>query len=273
MLIYSSTDYKAILKDSLLEKKAVLGSHYTFQRMATACRIEKAYLSRTLNGDAHLNADQLHLACRFLGFSSEEEDYLHLLLRQTRAAVPSYRKKLEKEIRSLQKRVNLTESHIKAEPHAKDSVEMMEYFLDPNVQLVHMFLTVKRFAEDPKLIAPILQITMDRVLELVAKLERLEFIQLRGSSYQVLRNNLHLSSESHHFRLYRQLTRLKSMERLQNLSNDQAYSFSVSFSATTKVRKQLQDEFMKFLSKAEASVKQSDGEDVFQMNFDLFPWT
>ena len=68
------------------------------------------------------------------------------------------------------------------------------------------------------------------------------------------------------------LMRLKSAERLQVVSPEKRYSFSVTFSTSENTRAAIHEEFLQFLVRIESQVKSSVGENAYQINFDLFPW-
>lgn len=273
MHLFEYESYKAALKDAVLEKKAHLGLHYTFQKMAVACRIEKTYLSRVLNDTSHLSLEQLYLACAYLGFNADQQHYMQILLQLERASESPYKTNLKSELERVRIRLATTEQHIKSTSLSPDSPEMIEYFLLPEAQIVHMFLTIPRFAEDLRLISESLRISMERLLELMRKLEALGFIQLRDGLYRVVKNDMHFSSESRYFEAYRLASRMRSLQRQQQLSREEGYSFSVSFSSTPEVQARIRGEFMKLLSKIESWVKEGGEEEVYQMNFDLFPWS
>ena len=50
------------------------------------------------------------------------------------------------------------------------------------------------------------------------------------------------------------------------------YSFSVTFATENKIREQIQQKFLAFLGEIELLVKDGEGDNAYQLNFDLFPW-
>jgi hypothetical protein len=66
--------------------------------------------------------------------------------------------------------------------------------------------------------------------------------------------------------------RLQTLQQIKRLDADERFLFSVTFSGNEATQAALHEEFLKFLRKAEAIVKDAPPEGVFQMNFDLFPW-
>jgi hypothetical protein len=60
---------------------------------------------------------------------------------------------------------------------------------------------------------------------------------------------------------------------MEGLPRDEAYSFSVTFSADPSVRKVIQMRFLEYLKDIEELVSQAPCEKAYQLNFDVFPWT
>ncbi|MBF0298773.1 MAG: hypothetical protein HQK51_08640 [Oligoflexia bacterium] len=64
MSIYNEIDYRKIFKGLILQRKKK-DSTINFQNMATYMRIQKPYLSKIINGFAHMNADHISRMCLF----------------------------------------------------------------------------------------------------------------------------------------------------------------------------------------------------------------
>ena len=78
MNIYEELDYRVILRKTIEERKRV-DSSSNFQKLATAIRVQKSYLSKVFRETTDLNTDQLFLACEHLEFTSDQKNYLFLL--------------------------------------------------------------------------------------------------------------------------------------------------------------------------------------------------
>ena len=66
------------------------------------------------------------------------------------------------------------------------------------------------------------------------------------------------------------MQKMKSIELIQKLKAEQKYNFSVIFSATPEVKKEIQENFFKFLKQCQASVQDAKSQELYQLNFDLF---
>lgn len=272
MTHFSYTDYRPLLKDSLLARKKQLPGTLTFQEMARLCRVHKAYLSKVLAGDGHLSADQLFHCCEYLGFTKVESRYVQAIFEYERSSSKTRRRLLLEEIETLRAEGTATEAHLEVEPSKAIASIDQEYYLDPNFQVVHMLLTIERYAKDAQVLASILRIDAQELARIIGRLSQQGIIALRDGKYEVVRDLLHLSQSDLVFPLHNRLLRLKSLERIQQPQSPRPYAFSATFSADEQSFATIRDAFMKFVKKAQKSVQGAEETRVYQMNFDLFSW-
>lgn len=274
MHIFSEKSYKTIIKQAVEGKKAVVGAAaFSFQGLAAACGIQKTYLSRVLNGDGHLNSDQLYLGLSYLGLSSDESDYVMLLHEWERSTVPARRKSLEEELRQARIANTKTEKHLEADVSLNDKIDSTAYYLNVNTQLVHMFLTIPHYAEAPTTISKALGISEATMTGILRLLSQLGIITYKGGRIVVLRDALHLPKDAPLTRPYRTMMRLKALERLQSDGIHEPYAYSLFFSGNEDARAAIQGLFFEFLKKAEKIIRPAKCERVYQMQFDLLDWS
>jgi hypothetical protein len=272
MAVFGQFSYKRVLHDRLLALKAQ-NPKLTFQALAAHCRVQKTYLSRVLNDKkAHLSSDQLHLAIEYLGFSSEETEYLETLFEWERSTLKSRREKLSARLKRLEQAALRTERHIGSEVPALGPEGWTDYYLDPVLQLVHMFLCIGRYAKDPSSIEGAIGLSRSELSGALKKLCQLGIATTEGGAYRVVRENLHLPADSALHRPYQTLLRLMAMERTRRMKAEDLYTYSVIVSATSKERDWIRREFMALLEKADLLIRKAPSEEVFQLHFDLFPW-
>lgn len=273
-LAYEFDDYKALLHDTLLVRKETISKSYTFQSMAKACRVQKTYLSRVFNGDAHLNDDQVFLAGEYLGMTTDERHFLALLHQHARSVVPQKKRLIERDLSALKKKHLMSESHLAArqigvQPEAAD---LAQYYLEPDLQLLHMYLTIDRYAREPQKLRDLLGMPEEAFAKALSRLGQLGLVVHRAGKYEVLTPTAHLSPESPVFKPYRTLLRLRAMERLGKAQAKDAYTFSVLFSADEATRQRVQARFLEFLKAIEQDVQAAPAEDVYFLGFDLLRW-
>ncbi len=274
MNCYAYSDYKKCCRDVLQAKRKSLGARFTYEKMAKACGIQKTYLSRVLNGDAHLSDDQLYHAAQFLGFGKEERRFLGLLLDFQKSTSEARRAELKEEIDEIKARKVRSEAYLtSAKVEAGAGADLASYFLDPAVLLTHMFLAIPRFRANPQLIREQLRLTGETFARVLTKLEELGMVSLTKDGYQLVRESLHLPSDSPLYPAYRMLQRMKSVERMQSLDQQQSYNFSVLFTADEKARNTIRTRFLELLKDVEGVAGEAADQEVYQMNFDLFDWS
>jgi hypothetical protein len=272
MRIFDFNDYKAAIKWSLIQLKE-RDPRANSRALADACRIQKTYLSRVMNRDGHFSSDQLHLACQYLGLHQKERKYISLLHEADRSVVLERKEALLRDARKLQSKALNVESYLSAESLERNALQSSRYYLDPTMQLIHLFLTIPRFAKNPRLIEEKLDIARPELEDRLAKLAALKIITWDGAKCVVLKGLLHLSPDSEVYPFYRILVRTKALEKLQKTVSKKDYSYSLWFSADEATRKTVQAKFLEFLIAIEPVIKAAPETDVYQLNFDLLSWS
>jgi uncharacterized protein (TIGR02147 family) len=271
MNIFELSDYREILRSTLLQKKRAI-KQFSFQNMARACKVQKAYLSKVLRGRAQLSDDQVFLACAYLNFSDLETEYIRLLHARARCSVRSREEWLDQEIKRVVQRALRTESHVSAPAVTPNESALRDYYSDPSIAIVHMFLTVARYAKNVAQIARELGLRDEVLAAHMRTLEKLGFIDLRNDTYEVVTEHLHLPQSASYFDSQRTMMRIKSLEHLQRKADGAAYCFTVTLSGDEQMRATLRKMFLDYLKNAEKVVRAAPPKDVYQMNFDLFSW-
>lgn len=274
MSVFAQKDYKSALL-LLIETKRQLSHEpklWTLTAIADACGIQKTYLSRVLNDEAHLSEDQLYLALEYLNASEGECGFVALLHRRDRSQIGERRKKIETEISDFRRDMIDTKDHLRSETSSISTSEMNLYYLDPIIQLIHLFLTIPRYAENPQQLTTKLGISSEFLSQSMESLRGLGVITIRDRKIVVLKDSLHLSSDSHVIRPYQILSRLKGLEKLQKSRGKEQFAYSLYFSADDEARAQILTAFMAFLRQTEKIVRPAACDKVFQINFDLYDW-
>lgn len=266
-------DYRHILRDLMLEKKDKVSKSYTFQNLATACRVQKTYLTRVFKDEAHLSEDQLYLACDFLGFDPKDYLWITKLHAYERSACDKRRTMLRHEIYQLMKKQQQSDAYLAAKSLNINQELLNQYYLNPDMQLVHMFLTIEHYASDVAAIADHLGLTTEKVLDLIRHLEQTGIISFEKGKYHVRESQLHLNQDSPLYVPYRMMLKMRGIEQQRKLGADDLYNFNVIFSANEKTKNKIKQRFLEFLRSVEPDVVAAPAEDVFQMSFDLFKWS
>lgn len=269
--IYRFDSFREVIRNAV-ESKQRLDRSFNFQKLAQAMGIQKSYLSQVLAGRAEINLDQAYLFCQQLELNEEQSQYFNLLVEHSRTGLAERKQVLLSKIKSIQEQKLATEQHLKVTPSHASEGDMTDYYLDAYNQLVHVCLSRAAFRKDPMKLAEGLGLHKDRLGEILAELQRLDMIRLEKTGFTVQRKNLHLPKESKVFKAWRAQLRAMALQKSLQSPAEDSYNFSVIVSCTEKVRRQLHEGFLEFLSRAQKLVNESEADHVYQMNFDLLKW-
>jgi uncharacterized protein (TIGR02147 family) len=272
--IFRHLDYREILKILVNDRKKS-DPHFNFSVLAKALGVQKTFLSMVMNSKSHLSTDQLFSLTEFFGLAKQQHDYLILLLEYEKTGLAKRKKILRNRIAAIQLEHRSPKKVMQSEFIESTSNDAFAaYYLDPFMTIVHQYLALPEFGGDPKKVAQSLGITDRSIKKIVQTLISLQLIvpATTPGAYRVSKENLWLSPDSPLNSAYYGLFRQISAYQLAKTPRDQRSVFSITFSADDKSRGLIHDAFLKFLREMESIVKVADSKEVYQINFDLFPW-
>ncbi len=267
---FACTDYRAALKSRAdAWKKAVPTA--TFQTLAKACQVQKAYLSRVLQQRADLNQDQMFLACEHLGISHLERDFLLHLHDYCRSGVEQRRKQLAAKLDHFRTLARETLGYVSVQPLTKDDdAALTGLFLSPETQIVLSHLMIERHRRHPAGLASVLGIPPARLEQLIESLRQMNLITAEADGLRVTRPYLHLAKDSPLFAPYRALLRQHVTADQMRRSDRAGYSFSLLFTASKSVEESMRQRILHILQEFEADVRAAPDEEVFYLGIDLW---
>lgn len=272
MDIYNCLSYKECLLKVLLEKKKSR-PQYTFEALSKACGVQKTYLSRVLNHKGNLNEDQLYAAGIYLKFSRSELKFLTTLWRWENTHHPDRKSFYQKKLNELRRQSFKTENKLNVSTAVIAQEILSEYYTDPYFPLIHMFMTLERYQKNPELLKEPLGLSRNKILCYLDRLADMGLIAYVEKKWKILKDTIHLPRASYLIKSYRALMRIKALEKMDQLHDEEYYSFSVAFSSNPEVQKEIQSRFLNFLSDVQKMVAKEKETDVYQMNFDFLKWS
>lgn len=270
--IFIESNYRFILRQVVEQRKGI-DSAFSFQTIAEATRITKSYISKVTTGKAHFSADQLFVVCEHLCFTELQIRYTMLLLEHERSTNRRRREALQRELQAIRDQALDSREHLKARPDSLSDDSLRDYYIDPFHQIVHICLSIPRYQSDPVRLASDLDLSVSDLREIIDRLERLGIVEQHAGKIRTLIKSIHLPRASPAFKPWRNQLKLLCLERLSRRSRRDDYSFSVTFSATERVRDKIKSDFLDMLKRTEELVQGARQEETFQMGFDLFSWT
>ena len=272
IMIYEYDDYRDVFSYLMKRNKAV-GQKVTLSELAKRAHVQSPYLSKVFRGDAELNLDQAYSICDFFDLSEDEVDFVLKLVEVSRASSFKLKEKLKKDIAQQKKEAIKLDKNLLYE--TDDSLEEFrsEYYTDPIKQIVHLCLSLSKFQKDPQQICQAINISEEHLADTLLRLQKMRLIEIKNrSSIKVLKRTLHLSEDSPLCTPNQVLIRTKSLNKLMNRVDSEAFSFSATFSANDKMKNKIRRQFNDFIKNVQKEVKSSPAQDVYQINFDLFSW-
>lgn len=271
MTIYESTNYRTALL-AILKNQKSLGRKITNADLAKISGVQPPYISKVFKGEADFSSDQLFDICNFFNVTSEERDYLLLTLEFSRSGNHNRRLYLKNKISEIQNR-NLRPTHTTtSKVNNPDQNEAEAYYLDPTLQLLHIFLGSTKYRNDLTAISRKLNLSQTRLVAAIQALKKMRLICQKDGWFELIEPHLHLSSESKICLPHQLLVRLKSLDALERLTPEESFRYSLTFSGKEDLVPKIKSQFLKFMKEIDQPIKKSPPEDIFQINFDLFPW-
>lgn len=270
--IFKYINYRQLIADRANSRKKARAG-WTLQRLAQQAGLHPPFLTNVLKERAHLNSDQLFSLTRALDFSDEETSFALLLQEHERSAHAERRKYLRDRIDAVVREKARTESHLSAPKVEATTEEITRFYVNPELQLIHAFLGVERFAKDPRLIATALNIEPARVELLIRELVSLGYVRETGGGLEKTRKSLHLPKDSPLCAPQQLLMQYRALQHQQLLPEDSRYNFAVTFTSDEETKARIHQEFLQFLGRIEKWVRAAPSAEVYQLRFDLFPWS
>jgi uncharacterized protein (TIGR02147 family) len=270
MNVVEFDDYRPLLaRRQKLAKRS--DSRITLDFLAERCKIQKSYLSRVLNGHAHLSQEQLFAVSSALGLSQDEHRYSAILLERQRASAPNYIAHLDSQIAQFKRRLGGAHSEVSAESIASATDELVSYYTNPWIPVIHIYLCMPRYADMPKRLLERLPIDGHTLETALRTLDQIGVIEQSDSGVRVLKQSLHLPANHPLSTSHRTNQRHAAITAMHRHPPGDGLFFSASFGSTAAIISQLKQEVYQTIQRAQAlcSESQSD-EDVYHMNFDLF---
>lgn len=271
-------DYREKIDEHVNNAKK-MNSKFNYSFFAEKAGVQNTYFSRVLKLEAHLNSDQIFLLCEALNLKPEEQEYLVLLHEYDRSIVVKRKSLLKTRIKEIEQEFARVEEYLKAEfVTPENHTDLAKYYLNPLNTIIHICLTVPHYNKNPNRIAEALKIedsALKGALQLLTDLKMIEPADKNSGEgqFRILQSALQLSKTSLYTDPHQTLMRYKSQDRISNLPIEKRKGFAVTFSADPATQKEIHKEFLNFISKIEKLVRNAPAEEVYQLNFDIFPWT
>jgi uncharacterized protein (TIGR02147 family) len=221
--IYQYSDYKTFLKERLAD--APNSGRGMRSKLAAHLKVQNAYLSQVLNGNAHLSLEQADLANQFLELDPDECRYFITLVGKDRAGTTSLLRHFEGEINRQKKFQRDVAS--KFQKRQKLTVEDESiYFSIWYFVAIHHSISIEGLQTEDALIKKF-GLPKWRVREALQFLTRGGLIKKTGEKYVVGKSEIFLSKDSPLFNRFHSAWRLQSIRSSEYRKKDDLFYTSV----------------------------------------------
>jgi uncharacterized protein (TIGR02147 family) len=236
-------------------------------RLATFIGAHPTLVSQVLNGQRDFSSEQILRLGKYFGLPPEDIDYLMLLLQFERAGTNDLKKFYENKIEVAKKAsikiVNRLAEHRRLSEHERS------IFYSSWIYMAVWLYTSVNAGQTIDSASQRFQISRAQVSEILTFLKNVGLCKEEEGIYQMQSQYLHLEFGSYFLNSHHTHWRLKSLERIENLTEDELM-FTSPFSVSKKDFEKIREEIIQLIKSTSKIIKDSPAEDIACMNFELF---
>jgi len=264
--IFDYKDYKKYLNDLIASKPK--GGRGIRSTLASAMGCQTAYITRVLNGSAHISLEQAQKANRFFSHSDDEADFFLLMVLNTRAGTVDLKKQISKHIDTvLQKRLILKDRlDVK---RTLSRVDQATYYSAWYYGAIHMMLTVPRF-QNKEVIAEKLNLRIKKVSEVLEFLTSVGLAVGTHGVYKVGTTRIHLENDSPMISKHHTNWRIRAIDSMDKKDEREDLHYSSVVSVSNDDIYKIKSIMIKAIEEIRAVVKESKEESVACYTMDFF---
>ena len=235
--------------------------------LATAIGCQPAYLTRVLNGDAHLSLEQIESAARYFMMSEAESEYLIALVGENRAGTES----LKAYWRALLEGSREKCGELKGRLDLKDCLsesEILTYYGSWHFSAVHILTSIPS-KQSVSSIGKYLSLSENTVRQALDFLVKAGLVEQTAGRFTITSRDIFLGRKNPMTARHHINWKLKSIESLNSPDPNALHYTGVITMASEDVQK-MKELILRSIEKARALVQQS-GEDILACyNFEFF---
>jgi uncharacterized protein (TIGR02147 family) len=239
--------------------------------IAKAIKCRSAYVSQVLSGSAHFSLEQAERISEMLGQDEKETEFFLLLVLHERAATPTLKKRLARQIRRTQDgRLQLKN---RLDIPSLDLESQMHYYSSWKYGAVHAAVSIPDL-NSPEKIAKYLGISVQQVSSILNFLLKAEILSNDGGRIVIGKRRLHLADDAPSIVQHHSQWRLKAIEALNYAASDdhgKMLHYSSVVSLSTADAKAIRELLQRYIQSIKAKIATSPEEQVYGFNLDFYP--
>lgn len=260
---FEFNDYRAFLKHRMNEHGKGL-----MTKLAEAGGCQLSYLSQALAGRVQLTRDHAFGIASELNLENNEFEYFMTLVEEDRAASKKYRDHLKEELRKQKTKYDQLKNKVAhAEIHETSTYETV-YNSSWLWSAVHLLTSSKRYQTEDA-IASKLSISPEMTRSILQFLEKMDFVERKGSLWLYKSGAGHLPKESPLHLFFNQNWKVKALENGQK-PNQKNLSFCLAQTLSEEDFERIKQEIHQLISRVSKIAEPSKPLELMCFSLDLF---
>lgn len=265
MTIFEYANYRAFLKTTIANFPK--NGRGQVNQIAKHIGVHPTLVSQVLSGQRDFSVEQIHRLSHYLGLPPIETDFLILLLHRERAGTVELKKYYSAKIEEL-KKASLKIANRLEEHRTLNDFERSIFYSSWLYMAVWLFTSVDN-GQTIDAVSQRLSISRAQASEILTFLKGVQLCAEENGIYRMLSKHLHLEHGSPFLARHHTHWRVKSLQRIEDLSEEELL-FTSPFSVSKKDFAKIREEIIKVIKSTSAIIKDSPAEDIACLNFELF---
>lgn len=258
-------EYRVII-ENFLKSKPHQG-YGEISKIGKFLKVNPTLVSQVMSGTRDFTCEQGIDLANYLGLSETEAEYFLLLIQRARAGNPRLRKHFDQKLEGLRIQSKDIGRHY-AHERQLDETEASVFYSSWLYSAIRVYTSTAEKGRGVEELCERFQISRSRAMDILRFLLQTGLCSEKNGLYMANLARTFGNQKSPHLVKHRSNWRLKAIQKLENVTDDEmsiTSVMSISKKDFEEVRRQL-TEFIKFLSK---TVQETEAEDLAFINIDL----
>lgn len=271
MNIFEHLAYRPAFAE-LFRLQRQLSPSWSTAGLAERIGVRASHITNVIKERGHFSSDQIYAIGQDLQLGDEKIEYLDLLKEWERAGFRERKEKLREALDKIRNQNLRSHKVLESEPAKLLQSDHQKYYLDPNIELIHLYLETAGAPSDTVGIANAWGLSVDYVSDILVFLQESGLIELQRGRWRVHPIRQLLPSTSPIQKPQQLLKRMRAIEVMQKRKAEHIYTFSAALTMSEETRLKIQARWLEFLKWTEKAVIASPPDAIYHLQFDLFPW-
>lgn len=236
--------------------------------LARAINCQPPYLSKVLNGSAHLSLEQANAASVFWGLNEQESLYFLLLVIKDRSATKQLTKQIQNQLDKILEKELRISNRIETKKTSMSAEDKATYYSLWYFAAIHMATAVPTLNNAVK-ISQRLQLPLNIVNEALGFLLSCNLIKFEKGKYMICESSVHLPHNSNLVNRHHLNWRVRALSNMEAAKENQMHYSSVVAMSSEDI-KNLRRIFLEAIERARTVIRDSEEQDIVCYSVDIF---